>query len=110
MLTLFSLSHLLGGVLFHYLYRSDCESPWYPVIHHIILGQTIYIFGFWILFQNLLGTRVKLNTAFHPLMDGQVERTIKNLEDMLRYSVIYFNGSWDEYFPLVEFSYKNSYH
>nr|GEY47752.1 putative reverse transcriptase domain-containing protein [Tanacetum cinerariifolium]GEY47772.1 putative reverse transcriptase domain-containing protein [Tanacetum cinerariifolium] len=42
--------------------------------------------------------------------DGQSKRTIQTLEDMLRAYVIDFGGSWDRHFPLVEFSYNNSYH
>ncbi|GJZ29545.1 putative reverse transcriptase domain-containing protein [Tanacetum coccineum] len=42
--------------------------------------------------------------------DGQSERTIQTLEDMLRACVIDFGGSWDAHLPLVEFSYNNSYH
>ncbi|GJV73386.1 putative reverse transcriptase domain-containing protein [Tanacetum coccineum] len=43
-------------------------------------------------------------------MDGQSERTIQTLEDMLRACVIDFGGNWDVHVPLVEFSYNNSYH
>ncbi|GJW88304.1 putative reverse transcriptase domain-containing protein [Tanacetum coccineum] len=42
--------------------------------------------------------------------DGQSERTIQTLEDMLQACLIDFGGSWDRHFPLVEFSYNNSYH
>nr|GEV61103.1 putative reverse transcriptase domain-containing protein [Tanacetum cinerariifolium] len=42
--------------------------------------------------------------------DGQNERTIQTLEDMLRACVIDFGGSWDVHLPLAEFSYNNSYH
>ncbi|GJU50660.1 putative reverse transcriptase domain-containing protein [Tanacetum coccineum] len=44
-----------------------------------------------------------------PQTDGQSERTIQTLEDMLRACVIDFGSSWDCHFPLVEFSYNNSY-
>ena len=50
-----------------------------------------------------------MSTAFHPLTDSQSERTIQTLEDMLRACVLDFKGRWEEHFPLVEFSYKNSY-
>ncbi|GKB52591.1 putative reverse transcriptase domain-containing protein [Tanacetum coccineum] len=48
--------------------------------------------------------------TYHPETDGQSERTIQTLEDMLRACVIDFGSSWDRHLPLVEFSYNNSYH
>ncbi|GJW05841.1 putative reverse transcriptase domain-containing protein [Tanacetum coccineum] len=51
-----------------------------------------------------------MSTAYHPKTDGQSERTIQTLEDMLRACVMDFSGSWDTHLPLVEFSYNNSYH
>nr|GEX81255.1 hypothetical protein [Tanacetum cinerariifolium] len=38
------------------------------------------------------------------------EHTIQTLKDMLRACILNFGGSWDVHFPLVEFSYNNSYH
>ncbi|PHT87829.1 hypothetical protein T459_09935 [Capsicum annuum] len=61
-------------------------------------------------FQKGLGTQVHLSSAFHPQTDGQVERTIQTLEDMLRACALDFKGSWDEHLPLIEFAYNNSYH
>nr|XP_009777849.1 PREDICTED: uncharacterized protein K02A2.6-like [Nicotiana sylvestris] len=66
--------------------------------------------NFWKSFQKGLGTRVNLSTAFHPQTDGQAERTIQTLEDMLRACVIDFKGNWDDHLPLIEFAYNNSYH
>nr|GEU84318.1 reverse transcriptase domain-containing protein [Tanacetum cinerariifolium] len=40
--------------------------------------------------QEALGTRLDISTAYHPEMDGQSERTIQTLEDMLRACVIDF--------------------
>ncbi|GJV12031.1 putative reverse transcriptase domain-containing protein [Tanacetum coccineum] len=65
---------------------------------------------FWQTVQKALGTRLDLSTAYHPQTDGQSERTIQTLEDMLRACVIDFGGSWDVHLPLAEFSYNNSYH
>ncbi|GJV90603.1 putative reverse transcriptase domain-containing protein [Tanacetum coccineum] len=56
------------------------------------------------------GTRLNMSTGYHPQTDGQSERTIQTLEDMLRAYVLDFGGSWDVHLPLVEFSYNNSYH
>ncbi|GKC37711.1 putative reverse transcriptase domain-containing protein, partial [Tanacetum coccineum] len=60
--------------------------------------------------QKALGTNLDMSTAYRPQTDGQSERTIQTLEDMLRAYVIDFGNSWDRHFPLVEFSYNNSYH
>ncbi|GJY58776.1 reverse transcriptase domain-containing protein [Tanacetum coccineum] len=64
----------------------------------------------WQTFQKALGTRLDMSTAYHPQTDGQSERTIQTLEDMLRACVIDFGGSWDTHLPLAEFSYNNSFH
>ncbi|GJY08643.1 putative reverse transcriptase domain-containing protein [Tanacetum coccineum] len=60
--------------------------------------------------QKALGTNLDMSTAYHPQTDGQSERTIKTLEDMLRACAIDFGKGWVNHFPLVEFSYNNSYH
>ncbi|GJV60941.1 putative reverse transcriptase domain-containing protein, partial [Tanacetum coccineum] len=65
---------------------------------------------FWQSMQEALRTRLDMSMAYHPQTDGQSERTIQTLEDMLRACVLDFGGSWDVCLPLVEFSYNNSYH
>nr|GEV95396.1 putative reverse transcriptase domain-containing protein [Tanacetum cinerariifolium] len=47
--------------------------------------------------QKALGTRLDMSTAYHPKTDGQSERTIQTLEDMLRACVMDFGGSLDTY-------------
>ena len=42
-------------------------------------------------------------------MDGQSERVIQVVEDMLRACVLDFKGNWSNHFPLVEFAYNNNY-
>ena len=64
---------------------------------------------FWKSFQKAIWTQLSMSTAFHPQTDGQAERTIHILEDMLRACVLDLKGSWEEHFPLVEFAYNNSY-
>ena len=64
---------------------------------------------FWKSLHKAMGTKLNFSTAFHPQTDGQSERTIQILEDMLRACVMDFNGSWDTHLPLVEFAYNNSY-
>ncbi|GKA30818.1 putative reverse transcriptase domain-containing protein [Tanacetum coccineum] len=60
--------------------------------------------------QNALGTNLDMSTAYHPQIDGQSERKIQTLKDMLRACVINFRKDWVNHLPLVEFSYNNSYH
>jgi hypothetical protein len=56
-----------------------------------------------------MGTKLRFSTAYHLQTDGQSERTIQTLEDMLRACMLDFCGSWARYLPLVEFSYNNSF-
>ncbi|GJY23757.1 putative reverse transcriptase domain-containing protein [Tanacetum coccineum] len=65
---------------------------------------------FWKALHKALGTRLDLSTAYHLKTDGQSERTIQTLEDILRACVLDFGKNWDRHLPLVEFSYNNSYH
>ncbi|GKE05810.1 putative reverse transcriptase domain-containing protein [Tanacetum coccineum] len=51
-----------------------------------------------------------MSTAYHLQTDGQSERTIQTLENMLHACVIDFGKGWDIHLPLVEFLYNNSYH
>ncbi|GJY98170.1 hypothetical protein Tco_0515080 [Tanacetum coccineum] len=65
---------------------------------------------FWRSLQEALGMNFDISTTYHPQTDGQSERTIQTLEDMLRACMIDFGSSWDRHLPLVEFAYNNSYH
>ncbi|KAI3805399.1 hypothetical protein L1987_27748 [Smallanthus sonchifolius] len=72
--------------------------------------DTRFTSRFWKRFHEAMGTRLNISTAYHPQTDGQSERTIQTLEDMLRACIIDFGGSWDSHLPLAEFSYNNSHH
>ena len=64
---------------------------------------------FWSKLQRALGTTLHFSTTFHPQTNGQSERTIQTLEDMLRACVLDFKESWAKYLPWVEFTYNNNY-
>ncbi|GJR14688.1 putative reverse transcriptase domain-containing protein [Tanacetum coccineum] len=53
--------------------------------------------------KKALGMQLDLSTAYDTQTDGQSERTIQTLEDMLRACAIDFGGNWDTHLPLVEF-------
>nr|GEU49269.1 putative reverse transcriptase domain-containing protein [Tanacetum cinerariifolium] len=65
---------------------------------------------FWQSLQKALGTQLDMRTTYHLQIDGQSERTIQMLEDILRACVMDFEKGWDRHLPLIEFSYNNSYH
>ena len=68
----------------------------------IILDKgTQFTSYFWKEFQKGLGTKVHLSTTFHPQTDGQANRTIQILEDMLRACAIDFKGIWDDHLTLI---------
>ena len=67
-----------------------------------------FVSRFWQSLHRALGTELKFSTAFHPQTDGQTERMIQTLEDMLRLCVLDFKGNWEVHLPLVEFAYNNS--
>ena len=51
-----------------------------------------------------------MSLAYHPQTDGQSERTIQSLKDLLRTCILDHLGAWDEVLPLIEFTYNNSFH
>jgi len=57
-----------------------------------------------------LGIKIHLSSAYHSQTDGQSERTIHSLEDLLRACVLEDSGNWDKYLPLIEFTYNNNFH
>jgi len=59
--------------------------------------------------QKALGTQLRMSSAYHPQTDGQSERTIQSLEDLLRTCVMDHLGTWSDMLSLVEFTYNNSY-
>ncbi|GJS05164.1 putative reverse transcriptase domain-containing protein [Tanacetum coccineum] len=60
--------------------------------------------------EKVLGTKKDMSMDYYPQTDGQSERTIQTLKDMLRARVIDFGKGWDRHLPLVELLYNNSYH
>ncbi|CAA0822189.1 Uncharacterized mitochondrial protein AtMg00860, partial [Striga hermonthica] len=65
---------------------------------------------FWRTLHRAMGTRLEFSTAFHPQTDGQSERVIQYLKDILRAVVLDRSLTWEYALPLVELTYNNSYH
>jgi hypothetical protein len=62
----------------------------------------------WPSLQLVLETKLNLSTTCHPQTNGQSERTIQTLEDLLWSHVLEFGGNWEDLLPLMEFTYNNS--
>jgi hypothetical protein len=70
---------------------------------------TQFTSSFWKKLHEAMDTRLNFSSAYHPQMDGQIERVNQILEDMLRACALKDSKSWDKCLPYVEFFYNNSY-
>ena len=69
----------------------------------------IFTSRFWKSLANMMGTRQRLSTAFHPQTDGQTERMNQTVEQYLRMYCNYQQDNWAGLLSLAEFSYNNAY-
>ncbi len=80
------------------------------VLRKIVLDRDVkFTSKFWKELFAGLGTELALSTTYHLQTDGQTERVNNILEDMLRMCVMHQHWKWEEYLPLVEFTYNNGY-
>ncbi|GKE09067.1 putative reverse transcriptase domain-containing protein [Tanacetum coccineum] len=92
------------------LYIKEIVSRYGVPISIISDRDSHFTSRFWQSMQNALGTQLDMSTAYQSETDGQSERTIQTLEDMLRACIIDFGKGWERHLPLVEFSYNKCYH
>lgn len=70
----------------------------------------LFTFRFWTSLMTTLGTKLNFSMAYHTETYGQTKRVNQVMEDMLRMYAMDQPTKWEEYSPLVEFAYNNSYH
>ena len=63
---------------------------------------------FWKTLWHKLNTKLKYSTAYHPQIDGQTQVVNRTIGKLLRCLIQYYQSSWDELLPLIEFSYNCS--
>ena len=86
------------GEILPVIYSRD--SPLHGVPVSIVSDRDLrFTAHFWKSFQKAMGTRLTMSIAFHPQTDGQSERTIQLLEDMLRACVLDHKGSLEGICP-----------
>ena len=69
-----------------------------------------FVSRFWQKLQETLGTKLNFSTIYYFQTNGQTERTIQTLLDILRSCIMDFKGNWNQHMILIEFAYNNSYH
>jgi hypothetical protein len=72
--------------------------------------DTKFTSNFWKSLMASFETKLLFSTAYYPQIDGNTKSVKKILEDMLSMHVMHQPKKWQDYLPLVEFSYNNSYH
>ncbi|GKD37318.1 putative reverse transcriptase domain-containing protein [Tanacetum coccineum] len=92
------------------LYLKEVVSRHGVLVSIILYRDSRFTSRFWQSLPKHLGTHLDMSITYYPQTEGQSERTIQMLEDMLRAYVIDFGNGWDRHLPLVEFSYNNNYH
>jgi hypothetical protein len=71
--------------------------------------ETKFTSNFWKYLFVGFETKLLLSTTYHPQIDGNIERVNQVLEYMLRMHLMHQPKKWEDYLPLVEFSYNNGY-
>ena len=75
----------------------------------LILDQDVkFTSNFWRAFFEVVGTTLRMSTAYHPETDGQTERVNQVMEGMMRMYCLDEPSKWYEYLPLVEFVYNKT--
>ncbi len=64
---------------------------------------------FWQELFRCLGTTPLMSSSYHPQTDGQMERTIRTLEEMMRCFCDEETSNWDDLLPPLQFAYNNAY-
>nr|GEV06165.1 reverse transcriptase domain-containing protein [Tanacetum cinerariifolium] len=82
------------------LYIKEIVSRHGVAISIILDRDSHFTSRFWLSLQSALGTQLDMSTSYHLETDGQSERTIQTLEDMLRACVIEFRKGWEKHLPL----------
>jgi transposase InsO family protein len=71
--------------------------------------ETQFTSNFWERLHETLDTQLCFSSAYHPQIDGQIERVNQIREDMLRACALQYGRCWEKSLPYAEFSYNNTY-
>ncbi|RXW13176.1 hypothetical protein EST38_g12678 [Candolleomyces aberdarensis] len=68
----------------------------------------LFVLAFWAALHRLMGTALKLSSAFHPQSDGSSERTNKSLIQALCFHIGWHQKGWAKSLPLICFHFMNT--
>ncbi|CAA0806230.1 Unknown protein, partial [Striga hermonthica] len=91
------------------IYTRGIVRPYGMPVHIVSDRDPRFTSRFWESLDETMGTQLKFSSAYHIEKNGQTERTIQTLEDMLRALVLDRGAKWESILSLVEFAYNNSY-
>lgn len=79
---------------------------------HVMISDTDKVFtsNVWQELFKLVGTDLRMRSAYHPQTDGQTERVNQCLETYLRCFVHTCPTKWSQWLALAEYWYNTSYH
>jgi transposase InsO family protein len=63
---------------------------------------------FWQSLFDRFGTKLAMSSAYHPQTDGQSERMVRTLKEMLRSAVDHRQHDWTHHLAELKFAYNNS--
>jgi len=62
----------------------------------------LFTSNYWKTLLPMLGTRLRMSTAYHPVTDGQTERTNQSLEQYLRHYINNTHSNWVSLLPMAQ--------
>jgi hypothetical protein len=101
--------YLLSGEICQSVHCKNNSTTWGTDEYNIRHRSQVY-FSFLGIIAEGFWDSVAFEYITPSQSDGQSERTIQTLEDILRACVLEEGGDWERYFPLVEFAYNNIFH
>jgi len=71
---------------------------------------SLFTSGYWFAICYRIRIKRRLSTAFHPQIDGQIERQNQTLEHYLRCYCNYKQDNWGSLLPLAQYTYNSAPH
>ena len=89
----------IGELVFEHIYKL------HGLPKHIISDRDVlFTSAFWTRLNQLIGTKLKMSSAYHPETDGSTERANRTITQMLQQCVDPKQSDWVAKLPSIEFA------